>query len=391
MGVELTEKNSTVMAAAAYLKNLRFSNTETMNQLERIEDLHNKRLWHQVTLELLEFVKREDVQDRLVEFHAKFITDIDQRLNPLQLVEMVICVLKNVSSMEEAITMLDTLNKKISSNKVAARLIEITKARIVLENKSDEESLRKVREVVKRLSPELEKEDGVSPVHSRFYELAALYYAKQSDHEQYYRNTLRFLGCREDFEANYDSSFEGTGFKLCLAALLADNVYNFGELLQHKILDAVRGTSNGWIVELVEAFNSGNIEQVKILKPQWETQADLKAHAVKLNEKLMLSALMEAVFSRSAKDRALSFTEISNVCGLEVNKVEWLLMRCLSLGLMKGYIDQVEQTATLTWVQPRVLNVKQVQKMGDRISGWVKEVHSMEGVIYNRSKEMVSM
>merc|ERR1712010_75194 len=112
-----TYRNLTTMAAAAYLQGLRFSNADTMNQLEKMESLHSKRLWHQLTLELLEFVKRPDVQDQLVEFHQKFITDIDQRLNALQLVEMVICVLKNVKSMEDAIEMLDKLNKKISSNK----------------------------------------------------------------------------------------------------------------------------------------------------------------------------------------------------------------------------------------------------------------------------------
>ena len=91
------------MSASAYLKTLKFSTKESNEQLERIEEYHSKRLWHQLTLELRTFVKRDDVQGNLLEFHKKFITDIEQRLNPLQLVEMVICVLKNVDSMEDAI------------------------------------------------------------------------------------------------------------------------------------------------------------------------------------------------------------------------------------------------------------------------------------------------
>lgn len=376
------------MSASAYLKTLKFSSQETNAQLERIEELHSKRLWHQLTQELRVFVKRDDVQSQLLEFYQKFISDIEQRLNALQLVEMVICVIKNVDSMEDAISMLDKLHETISSNKVASRLIQVTKGQIILENKSDEESLRKVREIVKTLSPELEKEDGVSPVHSRFYEMAAQYYAKQCNHELFYRNTLRYLGCREDL-TTFGPDFQDCGFKLCLAALLADNVYNFGELLQHKVLDAVRDSPNKWIVELLDAFNSGNIKKVQELQPQWQSQADLNANKVKLQEKLMLSAVMEAIFARAAKERKLSFDFISQMTGLDNNKVEWLVMRGLSLGLMKGYIDQVDQSATFTWVQPRVLNRDQVAKMGGRVGNWIKEVQGMEGVINQRSEEMV--
>jgi len=376
------------MSAGAYLKTLKFSSQSTNEQLERMEEYHSKRLWHQLTIELRSFVKIDEVQSSLIEFHKKFIMDIEQRLNPLQLVEMVICVLKNVDSMEEAISMLDKLNETISSNKVASRLIQVTKGQIILENKNDEESLRKVRQIVKKLSPELEKEDGVSPVHSRFYEMAAQYYAKQSNHELFYRNTLRYLGCREDL-TEFGPEFQDCGFKLCLAALLADNVYNFGELLQHKVLDAVKNSNNKWIVELLDAFNSGNIKKVEQLKSNWESQADLNAHKAKLEEKLMLSAVMEAIFSRAAKERKLSFECIKSITGLDIVKVEWLIMRGLSLGLMKGYIDQFDQSATFTWVQPRVLNRDQVGKMGGRVGNWVKEVKEMEGVIHQRGQEMV--
>lgn len=89
-----------IMSAGAYLKTLKFNLQSTNEQLERIEEYHSKRLWHQLTIELRSFVKIDEVQSSLIEFHKKFITDIEQRLNPLQLVEMVICVLKNVDSME---------------------------------------------------------------------------------------------------------------------------------------------------------------------------------------------------------------------------------------------------------------------------------------------------
>ena len=41
-------------------------------------------------------------------------------------------------------------------------------------------------------------------------------------------------------------------------------------------------------------------------------------------------------------------------------QVEYLVMKALSLGLVKGSIDQLSQEVSMTWVQPRVLDVDQV-------------------------------
>ena len=38
-----------------------------------------------------------------------------------------------------------------------------------------------------------------------------------------------------------------------------------------------------------------------------------------------------------------------------------LVIRALSLNLVKGVIDEVDERVHMTWVQPRVLNNEQVQ------------------------------
>merc|ERR1712004_23405 len=307
-----TYRSKMTTAAAAYLEGLKFENPETSKNLEQIESFYGKRLWHQLTKSVLEFVQRPDTQSKLIEFNAIVLKDIENRINHLQLVEIVIHCIRNVENMNQAIEILDNLDKKVSSNKLASNLIAVTKCKITLDNSPDEDSLRKVRDTVRSLSPELEKFDGISPVHSRFYEMAAQYYSLQQNHELFYRNTLRYLGCREDPNSEFEQSYEQLGFKLCLAALLADSVFNFGELLQHKILGPVRNGPNAWIAELVDTFNSGNIKKVQDLSNQWQAQPDLLAAKDKLMSKLMLSALMELVFARPAKNREISFEDISN-------------------------------------------------------------------------------
>ncbi len=58
-------------------------------------------------------------------------------------------------------------------------------------------------------------------------------------------------------------------------------------------------------------------------------------------------------------------------------------MKALSLKLIKGVIDQVTSTASISWVQPRVLDINQVAKMKDRVQDWIKKTDTqlsfMEG------------
>lgn len=42
-------------------------------------------------------------------------------------------------------------------------------------------------------------------------------------------------------------------------------------------------------------------------------------------------------------------------------QVEMLVMKALSLGLVKGSIDEVDCKVHMTWVQPRVLDISQVK------------------------------
>ena len=63
----------------------------------------------------------------------------------------------------------------------------------------------------------------------------------EGSHAEYYRASLHFLGCTE-----LNSLAKGDrikqAFNLSLAALLGKDIFNFGELLAHPILDDLKGT-----------------------------------------------------------------------------------------------------------------------------------------------------
>jgi len=86
-------------------------------------------------------------------------------------------------------------------------------------------------------------------------------------------------------------------------------------------------------------------------------------------------ALMEMCFKKTSISRTLTFKDISATCGLPTEQVELLLMKSFSLKVVRGIIDQVDQTVRIKWVQPRVLDLDQISGIRDRLKTWSTEVH----------------
>lgn len=90
-------------------------------------------------------------------------------------------------------------------------------------------------------------------------------------------------------------------------------------------------------------------------------------------------SLIEAVFKRKPHDRTIQFAEIARETRLPVDEVEHLVMKALSLKLIKGSIDQVDGTVVISWVQPRVLDQNQVGGMMTLLEGWLDRVKQTSG------------
>jgi len=353
----------------------------------RIEELYNKKLWHQLTLQLQQIVKLPVMQegDKLIVLYNSFIADFESKLNPLSLVQMAMAVLERFEKAEEGIAFLEKVGDKVKENNEASALIKIMVGKIKL-HKYDQR--RETQDLIEEVDKTLSEIDGVSPVHSHFYLLASDLYRIEGKHSDFYRSSLRFLGCTDYFLSKEEQS--KYAFFLSLAALLGEGVYNFGELLAHKILESLQGTENDWLTELLFAFNSGDVAKFRQLKPKWATQPDLAANETLLFEKVCLLCLMEMTFRREATQRVISFQQIAKETTLPVDQVELLIMKALSQDLVKGKIDQVDGTVHMTWVQPRVLNKDQVKVMMNKISTWSESVASMENLIENKAGEILT-
>jgi len=173
---------------------------------------------------------------------------------------------------------------------------------------------------------------------------------------------------------------QSLAFDLSLAALLGENIYNFGELLAHPIIRSLLGTQAEWIFHMLQAFNSGNValyqELCKAHNTALSAQPALVQNERKLLEKINIICLMEIIFSRSSENRTIPLNAIAERTRLSVEDVEYLLMKSLSARLIEGIIDQVDGTVHVSWVQPRVLGIDQVKSLRDQLDTWVGKVHT---------------
>ena len=223
-----------------------------------------------------------------------------------------------------------------------------------------------------------------SVVHASFYKVNADYFSSKEDYTSYYRNSLLYLACISESELS-DEERQHRAYNLSIAALVSDTIYNFGELLLHPILDALKSPHpHSWLRDLLFAFNRGDLTAFDRLSNNLNKDEQLASHRGFLYQKISLAALTELVFKRPPHDRAMTFRTISQETNVKPDEIEHLIMKALSLGLLRGKIDQVDQMAKINWVQPKVLERTQIEGMRTRLKEWDNNVndlgHWIEGV-----------
>ncbi|XP_049793903.1 26S proteasome non-ATPase regulatory subunit 13 [Schistocerca nitens] len=365
------------------------SSKEVASVWAQLEDLYNRRLWHQITLLLESFVTHDSLQkkDSLIQLYNNFIQVFENKINPLSLVEIVAHVVVQFEDKREAISFLEKIEAKVKSNNEAVALCKVLAGQILLDKLNDQDGTKKLIDEIEKM---LDEENGITTVHGRFYLLASQLYRLQGKHADYYRTALRYLGCIELSKLSREQQVQHAFF-LGLAALLGEGVYNLGELLAHPVLETLRETDKAWLAELLSAFNAGDIAQFERMKPQWSAVPDLAAEQLRLRQKISLLCLMEMTFKRAATDRQLTFEEIARETRLPIGEVELLVMKALAQGLVRGAIDQVAATVHMTWVQPRVLDKQQISSMVQRLDVWCNDVSAMETLLETRAHEFLTL
>ncbi|XP_010920026.2 26S proteasome non-ATPase regulatory subunit 13 homolog B [Elaeis guineensis] len=369
--------------ALQYLESQRNAQPELADWYNALADLYQRKLWHQLTLKLEQFVALAVVQagDALIQLYHNFITDFETKINLLKLAHFAVVVSRQYSEKEAAISYLEGVIEKLHATK-DLRIEEpilYVKMQIAAFNleKGNKKECKKLLEEGKAT---LDSMTDVDPsVHASYYWISSQYHKSCQEFAEFYKSALLYLAY-----TTVDSLSEAfkldLAFDLSLSALLGDNIYNFGELLAHPIINSLLGTKVEWLYHILQAFNTGNLiryqELCHVHNAALSAQPALVENEKKLLEKINILCLMEIIFSRPSEDRTIPLSIIAERTRLSIEDVEYLLMKSLSVHLIEGIIDQVEGTIHVSWVQPRVLGILQIKSLRDRLDAWIGKVHT---------------
>lgn len=179
---------------------------------------------------------------------------------------------------------------------------------------------------------------------------------------------------------------------IAIASITGDDIYNFGQVLATPILTVLIGTSNEWMYQLVLILNRGDIDGFNMLvnnyREQYYKQQFLASRHEEIKKKMVLLSLLNIAFERPPHDRTISFNDIAVRTRIPIEQVEWVLMRAMSIGLLKGTIDGIDQTINVSWVQPRVLGKDDISTLSNQLAGWVDRVRDALSVVSDQTQEL---
>ncbi len=317
----------------------------------------------------------------LIEFYERFIKNFELQLNLLRLSQIIITISSRLTDGKKATFFLEEFYNRIEGarQKQQTSQQELTEALVILKIQMALWTLRladplECKKILDQCKERIDKVGYVDNVVNAIYHRAcAEYYKVVDDANEFYSSALLYLAYTpiEKIELRNQQLI---AFDLGIAALLGDRIYNFGELLGHPVIESLNGTEAEWLVKLLFAFNRGSIRDYQQYHQYIDSNPSLTARKPFLEEKMRLMAVMELVFSRPIENRSIPFSDIAVATGASMEQVEPLLLKALAYDLIRGIIDEVDQTVHVKWVQPRILDKNQIVNLKQKIGNWLEKV-----------------
>jgi 26S proteasome regulatory subunit N9 len=350
-------------------------------RFEGIRELYTGKKWHQLTEELLSLISSSDVSGvNLVELYESFIQEFESNLNPLALVRILCGIARRqLKDSNEALKFIERATDAkvfISADEEASLFLKSETARLKLETGNISGAKQSLEEVGVELES---KQDLDTVVHSSYHRLCAEYYKIVGPATKYYSSALLFFQYTP-LESFTEEERVRWAYDLAVAALVAETIFNFGEILEYDIMQSLRNEKLQWLLDLLVAFKLGSIEKFTQVgdraRSQISQELALSSNWQFLERKIRLRSLVELATKKLA-ERVITFDDICQHCQVTNDQVEYLVMKALSLQLLQGTINEVEKTVTISYVQPKTLDRNEVELLYNRLIPWKTHVHQI--------------
>jgi hypothetical protein len=112
---------------------------------------------------------------------------------------------------------------------------------------------------------------------------------------------------------------------MALAAIIGDQIYNFGEVLATPLLSTLKGTTEEWLYDIVVSLNDGRVSNVDAIidahRERFFGNQELASNHENIKQKAVLLSLMNIAFERPSHARIISFADIASRTNVTIDKV----------------------------------------------------------------------
>ena len=359
---------------------------------DEIDSNMNQHLWYQLSENIITLSQSPELQqgNDLVEFYNGVVFFIEPTMNPMKYLEYVENMLHNYKNrMTEALQFVENIENKHKDFKGEAKIsIKILKGFCYLEL----DKMYELEDIINTTEVDFTGKFEIdSALYAQYYKLSTLFYEKKKDYDKFYNNAFQYLAYETKLN---DEDKLNLCYKMCSAMLIGEKLYNFEELIEKDFFKLMKGSKYDWISNLILSFNSAKVDQFLSMleqnKKNIEENEILKGKCDFLPIKIRIAALLELIFQKNKTERTLSFDEICKVCLTEEDKIEYISIKALSYGLIKGYIDQAERKLYVTWIQPKYLSVGKLEVLKDRINSWIDKAQKVLGDLKDNASVLLN-
>lgn len=159
-------------------------------------------------------------------------------------------------------------------------------------------------------------------------------------------------------------------------------------------MQSLIGSDFEWLYDLLQNLGHGRIVEFGNSVSKHDAAIkrfpNIVTQLTHLAQKVRIISFLELLFEVDKDERSLPFHRIANHCILEITDVELLIMKAMSLGLVKGTIDEVEQVVHVDWMMPRYLSKAHLEIMARKLRDWENKVEGVVKQMEQGSEELRS-
>lgn len=379
-------------ALDAFVTVVGLTQPDLLNFVSELQKEANAKRYHQFTIVLMEFLNSPALAQalaasaagtakNLLDFFNSFIKDFEKHLDKVRWVQILAIVAKPQDA-TVALDLIVSFEESAGGERDSKFLWQCLKAeKLLLVNQVDD-----AKDLLENLGKEIDGSYEVDAlIQSTFHKSYALLWSHLGKSKAYYQSSLLYLAFTP-LSAIPEEERPSLAFQISVAALIAEDEFNFGELMQQELLASLEGSQFEWIKDFLTAFAEGKFDlyDASLANHSAKVEAVKELNDDVMRPKMAALALMELAFRKPKKQRRLSFEEVAQHCRVGPKEVEFLVMKAMCAKLICGKIDEVERLIIVTWVKPRILDTARVGLLRDRMDTWAAQT----GLLLEHLEEM---